>query len=143
MNCSIAYGGETYEANVTGSLGGITSISFTQPDSLNGFVYTFTPDECRVSYGDLTLSSDASKLSSKALPQLICDLLRDISENDLVWESGEKGNSSTAVYSGNLNGSHYSVTTDHTTGALRKISSKALTLTITFAPDETETLSTT
>lgn len=127
--CEVTYRGKTSRITLTNSPADVTSVSFIEPESVSGLVYTFDSSGCRVTLGDLSFVSDEPPADSRALPRLIRDILRSAAAEDaLTVEKQGKKNSAddTAVFGGELNGLRYSLTCDASSGALREISSKAM-----------------
>ena len=133
--CDISYDGKEYRASVTNSLGGIMSVSFSEPPSMQGLVYTFSPGGCKISFGDLSFSSETVRLDSRALPRLLCDIIRNAStEGALSYSPTDTPDESAAVFSGEIYGMRYTITTDKATGIPRMISSAGLGADIVFEP---------
>ncbi len=135
--CVIEYAGKEYHAGITNAPG-ITSVSFEDPPSVAGFVYTFKPDECNITFGDLTFSAAPSRLCSNALPQLINDILKDAASPEaLTPESAPASEQAQAArWSGSVSGVRYTVDSDRITGEILTVVIKDRDTRIIFSDKE-------
>ena len=131
--CTIKCSGLSCTATVTNTLSGITTIGFTSPPSLNGHVYSFTPQGCRITFGDLSLTADNSRLSARALPQLIRDVMKDAASEGALTPAAQPSDSDTAVWEGSAGAVSYTLESDRSTGALISLRVKEPPLTAEFA----------
>lgn len=116
---------------------GVTSITFAEPESINGIAYTFSGSGCSIIFGDLKFGTDRSFMGDTALPQIICDVMNSMqSENALTYVQKEEPPSSTlttAVFMGKTRKYGYKVTTDFNSGYIKKIEVGDCDLTLTFS----------
>ena len=135
--CSIRYGENQYTATVTHILQGVTSITFAEPEGINGIVYTFSGNGCSIIFGDLKFGTDRSFMGETALPQIICDVMNSMQgENALAYVQREEPQSSTlttAVFTGKTKNHSYKVTTDFDSGYIKEIEVGDCDLTLTFS----------
>ncbi len=135
--CNIKYGENSYKATVTHMLQGVTSITFAEPDTINGIVYTFSGNGCSIIFGDLTFSTDRSFMGDTALPQIICDVMSSMQgENALTYVQKEEPQSSTlttAIFTGKTQKYNYKVTTDFNSGYIKEIEVGDCDLLLTFS----------
>lgn len=124
-SCSIIYGDNKYEATITHLFQGITSVTFSYPDSLNGLSYSFSENGCEINFGDLKFATERSFMSDTALPQLINDILSNIRQDGaLTYKQRNEPNASTlttAVFTGKAGKYPYTVITDFDTGYIKEI----------------------
>lgn len=118
-------------------LQGVTSITFAQPDGIDGLAYTFSGGGCSIVFGDLKFSTERSFMGDNALPQVIRDILDSaIQENALTYKERNEPQSSTlttAVFTGKTSKYSYTLTTDFDTGCIKEIKVGSRDLTITFS----------
>ena len=135
--CNITYGENSYKATVTHIIQGVTSITFAEPDSLDGMVYTFSGNGCSIIFGDLKFNTDRSFMGDTALPQIICDVMNSMQgENALTYSERNEPQSSTlttAEFTGNTRKYRYTVTTDFDSGYIKEIEVADCDLTLTFS----------
>ncbi|MBQ3969481.1 MAG: hypothetical protein II685_03215 [Clostridia bacterium] len=134
--CMVRYGENDYKADITHSYQGVTSVEFEEPKELEGVVYSFSENGCSIKFGDLVFDTDRSFMSVTALPQIITDVLNNISqEGALSFVSADENNadnSKTAVFKGKINGHEYLVSADFESGNIKKIEIDDLDLNIVF-----------
>lgn len=135
--CSIDYGSNSYRASVTHIFQGITSISFFEPNELEGIVYSFSENGCSIMLGDLKFSTDRSFMGDTSLPQIICDVLSNAQqENALTYKEYDEPPSSTlttATFTGKTNKYSYTITTDFDSGYIKEIRVSDCNFTAVFA----------
>ena len=135
-SCSIIYGANKYNANITHLFQGITSVTFSSPESLDGISYSFSENGCHITFGDLKFSTDTSFISDTALPQIINDILYNAQQDGaLTYKQRNEPNASTlvtAVFTGKIGKYPYTIVTDFDTGYIKEISVRDLDLKITF-----------
>lgn len=135
--CSITYGENRYKATVTHILQGVTSITFAEPEGVNGIAYTFSGSGCNIIFGDLKFAADRSFMGDTALPQIICDVMNSMQgENALSYVQREEPQSSTlttAVFTGKTKNHSYKVTTDFDSGYIKEIEVGDCDLILTFS----------
>ena len=129
--CDVSYSGNSFRASITSASGGLVTVSFDEPESLSGLVYTFGGDGCKITFGDLSYFADETRLDRCALPQLLCDLLTDAKGQDaLTFEPLSSGD--LAEYAGELYGMRYIIKSDPETGKLRTLDCGGLSLRVAF-----------
>ena len=134
IECSVSCGGRQCKLTVTNAPQGLTTVRFREPKSMEGFVYSFSPDGFSVGFGQLSFNSDGSWLSPSAVPQLIYSILNDAAgDGELTLSSiTETDGETVAAFTGDINGCSYTICTDRDTGILKSISSKALGISVKF-----------
>lgn len=135
--CSIGYGENIYKATVTHMFEGVTSITFAEPEGVDGIVYSFSDNGCNIIFGDLKFSTERSYMSNTALPQIICDVLDSAQgENALTYKERDEPESSTlttAVFTGRTSKYPYTLTTDFDSGYIKEIRVDSCDLTVSFS----------
>ncbi len=123
--CTVNYGVKEYKASVTHIFQGLTSITFFEPNELEGVVYTFSENGCSIMLNDLKFTTDRSFMGDSSLPQIICDVLSNASKEDAVkyieCETPQASTLITATFSGNTEHYPYTITTDFNSGFIKEI----------------------
>lgn len=128
--CSVEYSGMSAEVKVTSS-GGRTTISFDEPESLSGLVYTFEGGGCKISLGDLCFETEKTRLDRCALPQLLSDILSDARSEDALTLLPDS-NGESAQFAGEIYGTRYIIKSDRETGRPQSLSCRGLSLDAAF-----------
>lgn len=135
--CSVTYGDAEYKANITHIFQGVTTIAFTQPQSVDGLICSFSGNGCEITLDGLSFKTESSFLPSGALPQIVDEILTSAQcEGALTFTDSEEPNASTlttATFSGKSSRYSYEIVTDFGSGEIREISVPKCDLNIKFA----------
>ncbi|MDE7390542.1 MAG: hypothetical protein K2M82_06355 [Lachnospiraceae bacterium] len=135
--CTAQCGDNSYKIRLTHLMQGTTSITFTQPQNVNGVIYNFSGSGCEITLGDLSLKTSRSYISNYSLPQVLCEILDNAQrENALVCTADNKPQASTlteAVFSGRSSHFAYQITTDFDSGLIKKIEVPKEKISVTFS----------
>lgn len=123
--CTAEFEGNNYTMSVTHVMQGVTTVTFDEPEAVEGVVYNFSGNGCEITFGDLSLKTDKSFMNDYALPQMIHDVFESAkSENVLVYTDSEKSSDDTptaAVFNGKCDGFSYEIAADYDTGSIKEI----------------------
>ncbi len=122
--CTAEYSGRVYTLNVTNSPQSLFTVSFTSPESLDGFVCTFMSNGSSVSFDNLSYKSDSATLGACSLPRILYDIFRSAESTPLTPENSAQQD--TAVFTGSTGRFEYTISTDFSTGKIKSIVSKEM-----------------
>lgn len=114
-NCN----GVKAEGSITNNSHNITTVKITCPESMNGYTYSYKNNALTVKYRAMYVNAAEDYLPQGALPTVLYNILKSLNKEDNCYLSGTYN--SYAEYKGSCDSGKYTITTEFSTGIIRKI----------------------